>query len=212
MTEEVLIRPWMSHPAGHMLRRWSTAGVLVVDAVCNCKVFQAKIFFAADNLIAEKNFFPFCTNTDLTEWVSKANKWYVSCPSLKKWIIQFIQVLRSTQTFPSYMQFFATFSALCVTRCSPTVVTLGLFSTWLFAISLALKVSAVLLWLGCFFGSTDLLLISTNLPHKPTSVSGGFIVLCCFSHNKKLRNVTILGTMTISFLSPRPAIKRSRHS
>lgn len=33
-------------------------------------------FFAADNLIAVKNFFPFCTDTDLTEWLSKVNKWY----------------------------------------------------------------------------------------------------------------------------------------
>ena len=54
-------------PAGHMVRRSSTASVLVVDAASNCKVFQAKKNFAADNLIAAKNFFRFYTDTDLIE-------------------------------------------------------------------------------------------------------------------------------------------------
>ena len=74
MAEEGLIRPWISILAGHMLRRSCTARVLVVDAVSNCKVFQVKNFVAADNLIAAKNFFPFYTDTDLTERVSRVNK------------------------------------------------------------------------------------------------------------------------------------------
>ena len=67
MAEEGLIRPWISKPAGHMVRRSSSASVLVVDAVSNCNVFQAMLLAAADNLIAAKNFFPFYTDTDLTE-------------------------------------------------------------------------------------------------------------------------------------------------
>ena len=58
MAEEGLIRLWMSNPAGHMVWKSSTASVLVVYAVSNCKVFQAKKNFAADNLIFAKNFFP----------------------------------------------------------------------------------------------------------------------------------------------------------
>ena len=67
MAEEGLIRLLMLNPTGHMLGRSSAASVLVVDVVSSCKVFQTKQFFAADNLIAAKNFFPFCTDADLTE-------------------------------------------------------------------------------------------------------------------------------------------------
>ena len=35
-------------------------------------------------------------------------------------------------------------------------------------------------------------------PHKPSSVSGGFIILCYFNHSTELHNVTILVMMTIS--------------
>ena len=41
MAVEGLMRPWISNTAGHMVRRSSTASVLVVDAVSNCKVFEA---------------------------------------------------------------------------------------------------------------------------------------------------------------------------
>ncbi len=59
MAEEGLIRLRMSQSGGHMLERSSTASVLVVEAVSNCKVFQTKQFLAADNLIAAKHFFSF---------------------------------------------------------------------------------------------------------------------------------------------------------
>ena len=80
---------------------------------------------------------------------------------------------------------------------SSLVVTLRLFSRQLFAISLALRANAVLLWLGYFFGPIHLLLISTDLPHKLSSLSGGFVILCYF-HSTELHNDTILVTMTIS--------------
>ena len=128
---------------------------------------------------------------------------------IRNWIIQCIHVLRFAHTFPSYMPFFATFSALILkekcstlffwmTQCLSTEVTLRLPSRQLFAIALALRASAVLLWLECFFSPVDLLLISMDLPHKPTSVSEGFIILCYFDYNTELHNVTILVTMTIS--------------
>ena len=135
MAEEGLIRPRMSNPAGHMVRRSSTASVLVVDAASNCKVFQARKTLPLIIWSPRKTFFPSVQIQISHSECPKLNKYYICfLPIIKNWIIQCIHVLRFAQTFPSHMPFFPTCSALMlnwkcttlfvwVTRCRPTVVT-----------------------------------------------------------------------------------------
>ena len=172
--------------------------------------FSKQTNFAADNLIVAKNLFPLLY-TFKSHRVSVQSKQIICfVPIIRNWIIQsIIHILRFAQTFPSYMPIFATFSALIfkekcmtlffwVTRCCPQWLCSDRF----------LDDSLPLLWLwewllfffdwDAFFSSTDLLLISMNLPHKPRSVSGGFIILCYINHSTELHNVTILVMMTIS--------------
>ena len=117
-------------------------------------------------------------------------------------LVQCIYILRFIQTFSSYVPFLATTSThilenncttllFRMTRYCSTVVTLRLFRRWAFGVTATRDV-------GCIPCPTDLLLISTDLPHKPSHISRGFIVLSYLYNSPEFHNVSLLVAMTIT--------------
>ena len=66
---------------------------------------------------------------------------------------------------------------LKMTRYRSTLATLRSFRRWAFAVTVIWELGLFWIYVGCFSCPIDPFLISTDLPHKSSRISWGFIVL-----------------------------------